>query len=192
MKTDLRIVKTKDALHAALIRLLETKPLEKITITELCQKAKINRGTFYLHYQEIGDVFEEYFREITADLAKSYEEPYRHVSVLKTSELDPSTLRIFHHVKTYQPFYEIVLSKRVPLQYYYLFYEEVNRLFLNDHHAAQWEFPDIQRELYCAYQANAIIGMILYWHQHEFRASAQEMNEQLVAILHRTLADKPT
>lgn len=183
VKTDLRIIKTKDALHAALVDLLETKPLEKITITELCQKANINRGTFYLHYQEICDVFEEYFREITADLAKSYEEPYHHVSVLKISELDPSTIRIFHHIKSYQTFYEIVLSKRVPLQYYYLLFEEVKQLFLNDHHAGQWDYPDIHRELYCAYRANAIIGMILYWYQHDFDASAQEMNEQLVKIL---------
>lgn len=186
MKTDLRILKTRDALHAALVTLLETKPLEKVTITELCQNAKINRGTFYLHYQDIGDVFEEYFREITADLAKSYEEPYRHVSVLKTSELDPSTIRIFHHIKSYQPFYEIVLSKRVPLQYYYLLFEEVNQLFLNDLHAAQWNLTDIHRELYCAYQANAILGMILHWYQEGFKASAEEMNEQLVAILNLT------
>lgn len=182
MKTDLRVLKTKDALHAGLVALLETKPLEKITITELCQQAKINRGTFYLHYQEINDVFEEYFREITADLAKSYEEPYRHVSVLKTSELDPSTIRIFHHIKNYQSFYTIVFSKRVPLLYYYLLFDEVRRLFLNDH-ATSWNQPEIQRDLYCAYQANAIIGMILHWYQHGFKASAQEMNEQLVKII---------
>lgn len=182
MKTDLRVLKTKDALHAGLVALLETKPLEKITITELCQQAKINRGTFYLHYQEINDVFEEYFREIIADLAKSYEEPYRHVSVLKTSELDPSTIRIFHHIKNYESFYTIVLSKRVPLLYYYLLFDEVRTLFLNDH-ATSWNQPEIQRDLYCAYQANAIIGMILHWYQHGFEASAQEMNEQLVKII---------
>jgi len=182
MKTDLRVLKTKDALHAGLVALLKTKPLEKITITELCQQAKINRGTFYLHYQEINDVFEEYFREITADLAKSYEEPYRHVSVVKTSELDPSTIRIFHHIKNYESFYTIVFSKRVPLLYYYLLFDEVRKLFLNDH-ATSWNQPEIQRDLYCAYQANAIIGMILHWYQHGFKASAQEMNEQLVKII---------
>lgn len=92
---DLRIVKTKEALHNTLLELLNEKALEDISISEICRKAKINRGTFYLHYNQIEDLFEEYFKEITADLARSYQEPYRHVSVLKTSELEPSTIRIF-------------------------------------------------------------------------------------------------
>lgn len=181
-KTDLRIIKTKDAIHRALITLLEDQTLQDVTITELCRTANINRGTFYLHYTQVEDVFEEYFREITADLARSYEEPYRHVSVLKTDELDPSTIRIFHHIKKYQPFYQIVLSKKVPLLYYYLLFDEVNRLFLQDN-TVSWPFDDVNRELYCAYQANAIIGMILYWHQHDFQATADDMNKQLVKIL---------
>lgn len=184
-KTDLRVIKTKDALHKALVTLLKEKSLEKITITEICQLANVNRGTFYLHYQQIGDVFEEYFREITADLAKSYEEPYRHVSVLKTSELDPSTIRIFHHIEKYQPFYSIVFSQKVPLLYYYLLFEEIQKLFLNDH-ATSWNHPEVDREMYCAYQSNAIIGMILHWYRHDFNESAQHMNEQLVKILNLT------
>src|SRR3954453_23732446 len=98
-RTDLRIVKTKIALHNALLDLLKEQALEDISISEICRKATINRGTFYLHYNQIEDLFEEYFKEITQDLASSYQEPYRHVSVLKTSELEPSTIRIFHHIE---------------------------------------------------------------------------------------------
>lgn len=43
----------------ALICLLEKKDLEYITIKEICNKAGVNRSTFYLHYESINDLLEE-------------------------------------------------------------------------------------------------------------------------------------
>ena len=180
-RTDLRVVKTKEALHHSLLELLNEKNLEVISISEICRKAKVNRGTFYLHYSKIEDLFEEYFKEITSDLADSYQEPYRHVTVLKTSELDPSTIRIFHHIEKYKHFYRIVFSKKVPLTYYYLLFESIRDLlalnkeiFLNE---------GINHEIHCAYQANAIIGIIMEWYHHDFSYSPAYLNDQLVRIL---------
>ncbi|WP_421017157.1 TetR/AcrR family transcriptional regulator [Furfurilactobacillus cerevisiae] len=57
---DLRIKKTKLALRAALFTLLQKKPITKISVASLCRQAKINRRTFYIHYEKITDIFEEY------------------------------------------------------------------------------------------------------------------------------------
>lgn len=56
-KPDLRIRKTKRALYQALEDLLKKKSLNQITVTELSALAEINKGTFYLHY---GDIYELY------------------------------------------------------------------------------------------------------------------------------------
>ena len=181
MRTDMRIIKTKEALHNALLELLNEKTLEVISISEICRKAKINRGTFYLHYKQVEDLFEEYFKEITADLTRSYQEPYRYVSVLKTSKLDPSTIRIFHHIEKYKTFYRIVFSKRVPLMYYYLFFEEIKHLLFQDKGSLLKE--GVNDSLYCSYQANAIIGIIIDWYQNDFSYSTSYLNDQLVQIL---------
>ncbi|WP_026590605.1 TetR/AcrR family transcriptional regulator [Bacillus sp. UNC437CL72CviS29] len=181
MRTDMRIVKTKEALHNALLELLNEKSLEVISISEICRKAKINRGTFYLHYTQIEDLFEEYFKEITADLACSYQESYRHVSVLKTSNLDPSTIRIFHHIEKYKSFYRIIFSKKVPLMYYYLLFEEIKKLLLQDQEALLKE--GVNHSLYSSYQANAIIGIIIEWYQNDFSYSTSYLNDQLVQFL---------
>ena len=45
-KTDLRVVKTKRAIYAALERLLHKKSIDKITVAELSREAMINKGTF--------------------------------------------------------------------------------------------------------------------------------------------------
>lgn len=181
MRTDLRVVKTKEALHNALLELLDMKSLNAISISEICRRAKVNRGTFYLHYTQVEDLFEEYFKEITADLSRSYQEPYRHVSVLKTSELNPDTIRIFHHIEKYKRFYRIVFSKKVPLMYYYLLFEEIKRLLLQDKEALLRE--EVNEQLYCAYQANAIIGIIIEWYQKDFSYSVEYLNRQLVQFI---------
>lgn len=43
----------------ALIYLLEKKDIDYITIKEICNKAGVNRSTFYLHYESINDLVEE-------------------------------------------------------------------------------------------------------------------------------------
>ncbi|MGN0665592.1 MAG: TetR/AcrR family transcriptional regulator [Huintestinicola sp.] len=56
MKGNQRIALTKRLLQESLIRLMDQKPLEKISVTELCDEAGINRTTFYRHYYTPHDV----------------------------------------------------------------------------------------------------------------------------------------
>ena len=53
MESDRRTRRTKKLLTDAFLELLSSKKLNEITIKELCDKADINRGTFYLHYQDM-------------------------------------------------------------------------------------------------------------------------------------------
>lgn len=43
----------------ALLSLLEQKPFEYITVREICEKAGVNRSTFYLHYENTCDLLKE-------------------------------------------------------------------------------------------------------------------------------------
>lgn len=43
----------------ALLKLLEKKDLEYITVKEICENAGVNRSTFYLHYETIDDLLSE-------------------------------------------------------------------------------------------------------------------------------------
>lgn len=178
-RTDLRVIKTKEALHNSLLELIKDKPLDTISVSELCRKAKVNRGTFYFHYEKVEDVFEEYFKEIMNDFANSYFEPYRKASMIKVSELNPNTIRIFHHIEKYKSFYRIVFSKNAPLTYYYLLFEEISKLLRNDIQHVK----NIDEDILIAYQTNAILGMIIAWFKGDFQYDPNYMNQQLVKIL---------
>ena len=43
----------------ALLLLLESKEFDRITVKEICQKAGVNRTTFYLHYDSMNDLLDE-------------------------------------------------------------------------------------------------------------------------------------
>lgn len=51
--------KTRTAIQNALLSLMSSKPIEKITISELSDHADINRKTFYNHYTSLQDVLLE-------------------------------------------------------------------------------------------------------------------------------------
>ena len=49
MKTDARVRYTKMRIREAFLQCLRKKPVNKVTVKELCQLAVINRATFYTH-----------------------------------------------------------------------------------------------------------------------------------------------
>lgn len=51
-KIDLRIMKTKKSLYEALLVLMKEKTLEEIKVSDICEKALINRSTFYAHFED--------------------------------------------------------------------------------------------------------------------------------------------
>ena len=54
---DRRIRKTRKQLKDCLISLLKTKRIQDITVRELTEMADLNRGTFYLHYKDVFDLW---------------------------------------------------------------------------------------------------------------------------------------
>lgn len=63
-KNDQRTRLTRNLLEGALVALMGEKPLKDISVRELCQRAGVNRSTFYLHYYDIYDLMEDMERQI--------------------------------------------------------------------------------------------------------------------------------
>lgn len=55
---DRRVRKTKRQLRQALMDLMAEKPSKSISVRELAERADINRGTFYIHYKDVGDLLQ--------------------------------------------------------------------------------------------------------------------------------------
>ena len=51
-------IRSKTLIRNALVSLMQEKPFEKITITDIVRRADINRGTFYAHFKDSREVLE--------------------------------------------------------------------------------------------------------------------------------------
>ena len=56
-------IRSRKLIKAALADLLQEKPLDKIAVTDVVNRAEINRGTFYAHYSDIPDVIDHLIGE---------------------------------------------------------------------------------------------------------------------------------
>ena len=66
---DLRVVKTRAAIKNSLIELMAEKPFSSITVSELAQKALVNRKTFYRHYGSVAEVKSELENDVLSEFA---------------------------------------------------------------------------------------------------------------------------
>ncbi len=58
IKNNRRTQYTLEHIKNSFLELLQTKEISQITITEICKRADINRGTFYLHYRDVYHLLE--------------------------------------------------------------------------------------------------------------------------------------
>lgn len=76
-KEDLRVQRTKESIRDTFKQMICEMDYEKITIKELTERARINRKTFYLHYNTLEDLLRELQNEMAGDFIKRTEGLYR-------------------------------------------------------------------------------------------------------------------
>ena len=97
----------------SLIYLLEKKDIEYITVKEICNKAGVNRSTFYLHYESINDLVEETMKYINKNFINYFNE---------------NSKDVFEKIKN-APLEELKLIERKYLTPYLTFIKNNKRVF---------------------------------------------------------------
>jgi len=67
MAQDRRITKTKTAIREAFFSILKDNNSPKITVTEIANRANIDRKTFYLHYDSPEAIMDEFYKSLIND-----------------------------------------------------------------------------------------------------------------------------
>ena len=94
---DHRVRVTKMLIRRAFTDMIGKMSIERISVKELCQRAGINRGTFYAHYTDIYDLRDKLEQEMMADFQRALE-PLQQTEVGMDMQLEISTA-IFRCVK---------------------------------------------------------------------------------------------
>ena len=71
---DLRVMKTKKNIREAFLELRKKHSLDDIKVNALCEKAMVNKTTFYNHYQDIYELSEELETEVLDDFFANFKD----------------------------------------------------------------------------------------------------------------------
>jgi AcrR family transcriptional regulator len=160
-------------LQDSLIELMKEKSINKITIKELCEKADINRTTFYTHYTDQYDLL----RKIE-DETLSWAKEAVAAAVSKTDRHE--TMRILEEICQYfvenSRHLQVLMSEQGDIdfqkQLFTLIYELCGINSSTDHNA-----DANTRECYFIFVVNGSVGLIRYWLKNGLNRSAKEMAE---------------
>lgn len=161
-KDDRRVKKTTKALQNALAELLMEKELHNITVRELTDQADIHRATFYTHYKDVYDLYEQMedhvMEELAAIIVGDPAHSYEHVftKLIDYAYKNQRTIRMFLDKNKNRSFHNRVLA------------------FLEEKYIEIWKYETDQREmseewLYMAkYHLQGCISIIEYWAENNF------------------------
>ena len=87
-KSESKYYNTACLMNEALILLLEKKEYSFITVKEICEKAGVNRSTFYLHYETMNDLLSETIEYVGKKIHKKFNNKVLDKQTIKNSKLE--------------------------------------------------------------------------------------------------------
>lgn len=83
-KSESKYFNTAIRMDKALLSLLEEKDFQYITIKEICERAEVNRSTFYLHYETIGELLSEAMEYVMS----RFQEKFNTFETIKSEDIE--------------------------------------------------------------------------------------------------------
>lgn len=182
-----RVKYTKQAIAQSLLSLLQEKPLERISITELCERADINRSSFYKHYLDIYDLMEKLEDE---QYQKIYDATLKDIHISSDMGSTPSRLRkqALLTIKENPSFFQIFLTDRNNrflkrlLQSTYSFMNN-EYIPLSDREAINpTGLSDFEKESVILYILHGSISVVRCWLENGCKESVDEIDHILSMI----------
>lgn len=174
-KPDRRVKRTKKALRTELFKLLMKKRLNEITVKELCQEADINRGTFYLHYMDVFDLFEKIQQEMHDEIIAFIEKVASTGSIGDPKSMLPVFLELFEYLAMNQDFCTVLLTQETNQE----FIQGLLNIGLDDCVESWMRMYGIKHrrvpEMFYHFIVTGCVGILRYWLLNEQKEPPGEL-----------------
>ena len=190
MADNRRVRMTKKLIKDAYLELLESNPSEKISVTDVCKVADVNRSTFYLHYETIGDLLAESSQYIIDQFVRAMpDDTEEFMTKLRTRPLEELYLITPEYLVPYLNY--IKEHKRI----FRTANEHATVLGMNDAYLAlnrhvfmpildRFQVPQSEQKYLMPFYINGLIGIINEWLKDDCRDSV----EQVIAVIQNCIA----
>ena len=182
-KSESKYFNTAIKMDLALISLLKKKPFDYITVSEICEEAGVNRSTFYLHYETIGDLLAETTRYLLDDFLAYFSTDTKAIALnLADCELndlificDKYLSPYLSYVKDHKEIFDTALLYNQTLG----FEDVYKRMFDNIFNPIleRFQYTPSNRQYVMMYYLNGVNAIILEWLRNGCDKSIQEIAE---------------
>lgn len=182
-KSESKYFNTAVKFDKALLSLLKKKPFEYITVSEICKQAGVNRSTFYLHYETVGDLLNETTRYVLKDFLSYFSAETQSIAHnLKNCELNELVFVCDKYLTPYLTYIEAKkeIFSTVLRHNKTLGFEDVyQRMFDNIFNPIldRFLYPTSDRRYVMMYYLNGITAIITEWLKDDCKKSTAEISE---------------
>ncbi|ATY55860.1 TetR/AcrR family transcriptional regulator [Staphylococcus argenteus] len=187
-KIDPRVKRTNQYLINAIVKLLNEKDINKISIQNITDSADLTRATFYLHYRDKQDFFNRIVTNVIDDLIDYVKDGHLVASGLKSeSDIKNAFTRLFEYIYMNHTVFGVMLSDKGLSQFRPKLETEVQKeIYIPLFHALvkidgekASKFP---QHYFLNYITSAHIGVICTWLNDDMNYSPKYMAELLYKL----------
>ncbi|CAN7612706.1 MULTISPECIES: TetR/AcrR family transcriptional regulator [Paenibacillus] len=180
-KTDRRILKTQESLKKAVIELMTEKSFDDITIQDISDRANLNRGTIYLHYQDKFDLLDKLIETHLNELGEMDEWACK-------MDWNEALVPYFEYFeKNYLFFSTMLASTGVPSAFRTRLLTSFIDGFKGEIDRESGRNTDLKEDVMLQYAGTAYVGVIEWWIKNGMPYSPQVMAKQVGTLLGRSL-----
>lgn len=197
---DRRIDRTRQSLTEALIDSLKEKPIDKISVKALCDRANINRSTFYLHYNSMQDLYQSTIRALYLEVQHSIEQFVEKDSgwldmIFYDGEVRLPIIRhILHFLHDNRELITVLIAGDERGDFLKPFYESGKNSVLTALKDRRAPIPEPVAVYYYHYVASGLIGLTVCWIEEGMKETPEEITtllENLIAFGARAIREYP-
>lgn len=179
MAEDRRVRKSKRAIKQAFIQLLKENNLDRITIQQISDLADVNRGTFYLNYEDkyalLDEMENEQIEKIKGfvDIRKmdlSTKNSDRFIEDFANKIIKNVITHIEHNIEFYQVILNLERKSQIEEQLADIVRSNIKHLIGDKDNVF-----GIPENYYLSYVVGSMMSMIKYWVSDENRVSVEEL-----------------
>jgi AcrR family transcriptional regulator len=178
--SDPRIIRTRQLLRDALVKLAAEKNFTSLTIQDVTHQAGLNRTTFYLHYTGLHELLEDCARALFSQMRTEIYANKLLDSQPGSTKLEPFVESVFRHLEEHAKFYRAMLGKQGDPLFRGLFQELLSELIFEP---IANETPDEdsghQFEMTLRFFSAGFTGIASWWLENDMPISAKQASRQV-------------
>lgn len=184
-KMDRRVRKTRALLLQGLVKMMESHDIQDISVKELTELVDINRGTFYLHYDDIYDMLHKVEDEMFREFNEIMEQEPVGTSTLSSDGL---LLEFFRFLDRHRDLARVMIGPHGDLTFVNRLKDQIKKRTLRFLESAQ---SDANYEYLCSFIITGCVGVVETWLKETTPQSPEEMAGILGTMLMRQLTFVP-